>query len=59
MASNGTQAAYPPEQVLQAMLTMRGSDTERKKTAHKFLEGFQKSVGGHASGTVAIYMLGS
>lgn len=45
MASNGAQAAFPPEQVLEAMLTMRSNDADRKKKAHKFLEEFQKSVG--------------
>lgn len=44
MASNGAQAAFPPEQVLEAMLTMRSNDVDRKKKAHKFLEEFQKSV---------------
>lgn len=43
MASNGAQAAFPPEQVLEAMLTMRSNDADRKKKAHKFLEEFQKS----------------
>lgn len=43
MASNGAQAAFPPEQVLEAMLTMRSNDVDRKKKAHKFLEEFQKS----------------
>lgn len=47
MASNGAQAAFPPEQVLEAMLTMRSNDADRKKKAHKFLEEFQKSVGHH------------
>lgn len=45
MASNGAHAAFPPEQVLEAMLTMRSNDADRKKKAHKFLEEFQKSVG--------------
>jgi hypothetical protein len=47
MTSNGmaTQATFPPSQVLEAMLTMRSSDTEQKKKAHAFLESFQKSVG--------------
>lgn len=51
MASNGlgADAAFPPSQVLEAMLTMRSSDNERKKKAHEFLEGFQKSVGFIAS----------
>ncbi|KAI1849307.1 hypothetical protein JX265_012132 [Neoarthrinium moseri] len=44
MASNGAQAAFPPDQVLEAMLTMRSSETERKKKAHEFLEHFQKST---------------
>jgi transportin-3 len=44
MASNGAQAAFPPEQVLEAMLTMRSNNADRKKSAHKFLEEFQKSV---------------
>lgn len=44
MASDVAQAAFPPDQVLEAMLTMRSNDSDRKKKAHKFLEEFQKSV---------------
>jgi hypothetical protein len=46
MASNGmaTQASFAPNEVLEAMLTMRSSDTSRKSKAHEYLESFQKSV---------------
>lgn len=44
MAANGSQQAFTPEDVLQAMVTMRGGDTDKKKRAHEYLEGFQKSV---------------
>ena len=45
MATNGTPQAFAPGEVLQAMQTMRGSDTDKKKKAHEYLESFQKSVG--------------
>ncbi|KAI0132127.1 exportin 1-like protein [Xylariales sp. AK1849] len=44
MASNGLGTQFPPSQVLEAMMTMRSSDTDRKKKAHEFLETFQKST---------------
>ena len=44
MATNGVQQAFTPEEVFQAMQTMRGSDSEKKKKAHEYLESFQKSV---------------
>lgn len=45
MATNGgAQPAFGPDEVLQAMLTMRGGDSEKKKKAHEYLELFQKSV---------------
>lgn len=44
MATNGTQQAFTPDEVFQAMQTMRGSDTDKKKKAHEYLESFQKSV---------------
>jgi len=44
MAANRSQQAFTPEDVLQAMVTMRGGDTDKKKRAHEYLEGFQKSV---------------
>lgn len=44
MATNGTQQAFSPDEVFQAMQTMRGSDLEKKKKAHEYLESFQKSV---------------
>ncbi|KAI0379774.1 ARM repeat-containing protein [Hypomontagnella monticulosa] len=44
MATNGVQQAFSPDEVLQAMLTMRGGDSEKKKKAHEYLELFQKSA---------------
>ncbi|KAK7757723.1 Nuclear import receptor [Diatrype stigma] len=44
MATNGTQQAFTPDEVFQAMQTMRGSDLEKKKKAHEYLESFQKST---------------
>ncbi|KAI0599384.1 exportin 1-like protein [Biscogniauxia sp. FL1348] len=44
MATNGSQQAFAPEDVLQAMLTMRGGDSDKKKKAHDYLESFQKST---------------
>lgn len=44
MASNGAQAAYTPENVLAAVVAMRGTEREAKKQAHEYLERFQKSV---------------
>ncbi|CAJ2512913.1 Uu.00g010320.m01.CDS01 [Anthostomella pinea] len=45
MATNGAQQTYHPEEVLQAMLTMRGGDSDKKQKAHEYLGGFQKSTG--------------
>lgn len=47
MAANGAQGSYTPENVLAAVVTMRGGEREAKKQAHEYLERFQKSVGGH------------
>jgi transportin-3 len=46
MATNGlgNPAAFAPSEVLEAMMTMRSSDSIRKKKAHEYLEEFQKSV---------------
>ncbi|KAI1432015.1 exportin 1-like protein [Xylaria sp. CBS 124048] len=44
MATNGAQQAFVLEDVLQAMLTMRGGDPERKERATKYLGDFQKST---------------
>lgn len=44
MATNGTVESFAPPDVLAALMTMRGGETEAKKTAHAYLERFQKSV---------------
>ncbi|KAI1334809.1 exportin 1-like protein [Xylariaceae sp. FL0016] len=44
MATNGAQEAFAPEQVLQAMLALRGGDSDKKKEAHEYLGSFQKST---------------
>lgn len=44
MATNGAQQAFPLADVLQAMLTMRGGDSEKKGRANVYLGEFQKSV---------------
>jgi transportin-3 len=44
MASNGPQDTFAVPSVLAAMLTMRSSDTEKKKVAVDYLGRFQKSV---------------
>ncbi|KAH9883747.1 exportin 1-like protein [Xylariomycetidae sp. FL2044] len=44
MATNGGHQSFAPDEVLQAMLTMRGGDSEKKKKAHQYLESFQKST---------------
>ncbi|KAI2624802.1 exportin 1-like protein [Xylaria nigripes] len=44
MATNGAQQAFVLEDVLQAMLTMRGGDSDRKERATKYLGEFQKST---------------
>ncbi|KAG4221787.1 hypothetical protein PC116_g29737 [Phytophthora cactorum] len=43
MAANGSQQGFGPDEVHQAMLTMRGGDSDKKKKAHEYLELFQKS----------------
>ncbi|KAM0281800.1 hypothetical protein ACHAQH_003382 [Verticillium albo-atrum] len=43
MAANGAQGSYSPENVLAAVVTMRGGEREAKKQAHEYLERFQKS----------------
>ncbi|KAI0025529.1 exportin 1-like protein [Xylariomycetidae sp. FL0641] len=45
MAANGAQQTFAPDDVLQAMMTMRGGNSDKKKKAHEFLESFQKSAG--------------
>jgi hypothetical protein len=46
MASAATQVPVSPETVLAAMVTMRGSDSSKKKAAMDYLTNFQKSVCG-------------
>ncbi|KAH6607611.1 hypothetical protein Trco_003924 [Trichoderma cornu-damae] len=43
MATNGTQEAFTPTDVLGAVMTMRSGEQEAKKKAHEYLERFQKS----------------
>ncbi|KAI1753953.1 exportin 1-like protein [Xylaria castorea] len=43
MATNGAQQAFVLADVLQAMLTMRGGDSDKKERATKYLGEFQKS----------------
>ncbi|KAL8302404.1 hypothetical protein RB597_002655 [Gaeumannomyces tritici] len=43
MAANGAQDIFTPENVLQAMLAMRGQDREKKVFAMEYLDKFQKS----------------
>ncbi|KAI0183973.1 exportin 1-like protein [Xylaria flabelliformis] len=43
MATNGAQQAFVLADVLQAMLTMRGGDSDKKERATKYLGDFQKS----------------
>ncbi|KAK1498034.1 exportin 1-like protein [Colletotrichum tamarilloi] len=43
MATNGASEAFAPQDVLSAMVTMRGGEQENKKKAHAYLERFQKS----------------
>ncbi|KAK4459872.1 armadillo-type protein [Cladorrhinum samala] len=45
MASNGVEEAYAVPTVLQAMLTMRSGDNDKKKQAADYLAKFQKSNG--------------
>ncbi|TGJ79336.1 hypothetical protein E0Z10_g9429 [Xylaria hypoxylon] len=44
MATNGAQQAFVLADVLQAMLTMRGGDSDKKEKATKYLGEFQKST---------------
>ncbi|KAI1181705.1 exportin 1-like protein [Nemania serpens] len=44
MAANGAQQAFGLANVLQAMLTMRGGDKDKKEKATKYLGEFQKST---------------
>lgn len=44
MATNGTQEAFAPSDVLGAVMTMRSGEQESKTKAHEYLERFQKSV---------------
>ncbi|KAI1112778.1 exportin 1-like protein [Nemania sp. NC0429] len=44
MATNGVQQSFALANVLQAMLTMRGGDPEKKQRATKYLGEFQKST---------------
>ncbi|KAJ8119787.1 hypothetical protein ONZ43_g3336 [Nemania bipapillata] len=44
MATNGAQQAFVLADVLQAMLTMRGGDSDKKERATKYLGEFQKST---------------
>ncbi|KAI1275685.1 exportin 1-like protein [Xylaria sp. FL0933] len=44
MATNGAQQTFALADVLQAMLTMRGGDPDKKERATKFLGEFQKST---------------
>lgn len=44
MASNGSEEAFAPSDVLGAVKTMRGGEQGLKKQAHEYLERFQKSV---------------
>ncbi|KAI0478983.1 exportin 1-like protein [Xylariaceae sp. FL0804] len=53
MSTNGAQQAFTPEAVLEAMLALRGGDTEKKRKAHEYLGEFQKSQSAWST-TVAI-----
>lgn len=44
MASTGVGEAFSAEMVLQAMVTMRSADVDKKKAAMDYLQRFQKSV---------------
>ena len=44
MATNGAQDVFTPENVLAAMATMRGGDSDKKKVAMDYLGKFQKTV---------------
>ena len=48
MATNGSEEAFAPADVLAAVMTMRGGEQENKKKAHEYLERFQKSVRSHS-----------
>ncbi|KAK0704203.1 armadillo-type protein [Apiosordaria backusii] len=56
MASNGVEEAFAVGNVLQAMLTMRRGDNEKKKQANDYLAKFQKS---QAAWTTTISILQS
>ncbi|TFB03438.1 hypothetical protein CCMA1212_004428 [Trichoderma ghanense] len=43
MATNGSQEAFAPTDVLGAVMTMRSGEQEAKKKAHEYLQRFQKS----------------
>ncbi|ERT02591.1 hypothetical protein HMPREF1624_00891 [Sporothrix schenckii ATCC 58251] len=45
MASNGAAEVFTPDDVLAAMVTMRGSDASKKTAAMDYLARFQKSEG--------------
>ncbi|KFH44036.1 hypothetical protein ACRE_052070 [Hapsidospora chrysogenum ATCC 11550] len=49
MATNGSEEAFAPADVLAAVMTMRGGEQENKKKAHEYLERFQKSKGSWAT----------
>lgn len=57
MATNGNQETFAPDDVLAAVMTMRGGEQESKKKAHEYLERFQKSVRGFIHGIVWFDML--
>jgi len=44
MATNGALAPFTPQNVLAAMVTMRGGDSSKKEVAMDYLFKFQKSV---------------
>lgn len=46
MASNGAAEVMSADVVLQAMITMRSGDVNKKKAAMDYLQTFQKSVRG-------------
>jgi hypothetical protein len=52
MASNGPQETFAVPNVLAAMLTMRSTDTDKKKVAVDYLGRFQKSVSRPAPGVI-------
>ncbi|UKZ47233.1 hypothetical protein TrVGV298_001449 [Trichoderma virens] len=58
MATNGTQEAFAPTDVLGAVMTMRSGEQEAKKKAHEYLERFQKSAEPEATLFAAITLRG-